>query len=795
MNIPFWRYGFWILFGLVLLFRGWQAEEDLNGQKNLFPNPQKGTFRAWITEEPEVLFEHLPGSHSTGRFNGTYQPFVREVRTVCELISWDGKIVPPVKTRVTFRLLPDPLQPILNYGDTVELEGKILAPPPAMNPGQFDYAHYLKTKGVAYVMYVSPNKWKKMGVGANLVFAQGDGEHRPYIHQYGSMFIRWSCAMKRRAEEAIYGFLAFPENALLDGLLLGERGPLPSGMVEAFMVTGTVHILAVSGMMTAFIAGLLFLVLRAFQAPRKWAAGLALVGVIFFIFMTGAHPPVCRAGLFSILALTAVLFERKIHGGRLLLSTALILIVVNPFVIQDLSFQISFLATAGLMVFSSGLLKKLSFLWKPSAMLVTSTVAAQVSVWCLLIYFFNQLSLYSPFANLLIVPLALFATAAGLTAIAGSFIHPLLGTVFGAACGVPLKLLILLAEKIALLPGAKLTVASPPGFWVLAFHFLFLLSLFLLWPRIKPEAPSDSWKIKDAVYSRWKKRIGMVWWVFFLFSTFWFIYSTLQPKPLRVIFLSVGHGNAVVVRSPKGQILVVDGGKQTRGSDRYNPVVSYLRHMGIQKVEGILETHPDADHAGGLINVLSAYPVSVAMESSKTQADSRVYHDFKTLIQKQNVKLVQVKEGDQTGILEPAHLKILHPSEGYSPGIHPDNNLSVVSLLSYGGHSMVLPGDLEKEGLLHLLKIYQPFPKVDWLMAPHHGRQTGEPGLCAKGLQPRFVVFSDWKDYPEARARYLEEDPAVEILSTSQEGAIEVEMNGNGTGRYRSFRGGDWKPF
>ena len=333
-------------------------------------------------------------------------------------------------------------------------KGRIQKPSTSLNPGQFDYAHFLKTRGVVFVAYVSPGLWHPVGG----------------ITSQGNTVSRLAFFLKRKAEETICANLPYPENALLDGILLGQRGPLPSDMVETFILTGTVHILAVSGMITAFIAGLLFLLLRALQFNRKAAALISLAGLGLFVLMTGANPPVCRAGLFSALALTAVLFERRIHGGTLLAVTAGLLSLHNPFILQDLSFQISFIATAGLMVMTARLLEKLSFLWKPVAMLLTTTAAAQVSVWCLIICFFNQLSLFSLPANLLVVPLALFSVAAGLALILGAWIHPFLGQVFGAACEVPLKLLALLAKKMALIPGADFIVASPPMAWVWLFQ-------------------------------------------------------------------------------------------------------------------------------------------------------------------------------------------------------------------------------------------------------------------------------------------------------------------------------------
>ena len=780
--------------------RFFQAQWDFEKEEVVFPQPQKGIFKVWISEEPEVLFEHYPGSHDSGRLKGSYQPFVKEVRAVCTLISCDGHGVPPLKARCTFRFSPQVSPPILSYGDVVWVEGKIEKPLSALNPGQFDYAQYLKTKGIAYVIYAAPGQWRKVepsevstSPSAPTGAAPRNDFHRHF--KYGWILLRWSYGLKRAAEDALYRYLPFPQNALLDGILLGERSPLPDDLVQSFFLTGTIHILAVSGMITAFIAGLFFLVFRTLQFRRKWAAGMTLIALLFFIFMTGAHPPVCRAGLFSALALLAILFERRIHGGALLMTTAAFLIGLNPFVLEDLSFQISFLATAGLMVMAPWMMEKLSFLWRPAAFLLAATTAAQLAVWCLIVYDFNQFSFYSILSNLLIVPLALFAAAGGLTLLAGALIHPIFGTLFGAACEAPLKLLIWLANGLAQLPLAEWIVASPPLGWVLVFHGLLLATFFWFWPSPQPEKPSAHWIQRHALFFEGRRWMVRAWVLFLLTAGGVGGFLAWQPKPFRVTFLAVGHGNAVVLQSPQGRTLVVDGGKETRGPDRYSVVVSFLRHKGIQKVEGVLDTHPDEDHVGGLVNVLSAYPVSTAYEGTRAQSDSWIYHEFKEVIRKRSVKLTALKEGDQLSVLNPTQVTVLHPPDRYVPHLHADNNRSLVSMISFAGFNLILPGDLEKDGLMKLLKDNRPFPKVDWLMAPHHGRKSGEPALCARGFKPRFVVLSDWRDYPDDHLVFQSMVPEAVVLSTAEEGSIEVEISPKGVGRYRTYLEGLWKPF
>ena len=526
---------------IALIFRFWQNQQDWQNQLEIFPNPAKGFFKVWVAEEPEVFFDHESQSHDTGLGGESYQPVVKEVRAVCVVTAYNGTVIPPVKARCVFKLSSMHPEPLLSYGETLELEGKILRPSSALNPGQFDYAQYLKTKGVAYTAYLSPGHWRIVR-----------------DERQGFFFWHWACNLKRWAEDRIYQFLPYPQNALLSGILLGDRTSLPDEVVKSFFVTGTIHILAVSGMITGFVAGLFFTFFRVLQLSRKWSAALAIGMILFFILMTGAHPPVCRAGLFSVLALLAVLFERRGHGGILLLSTAFILILVNPFVVEDLSFQISFLATAGLMVISPWMMEQLSFLPRLLAWLVTASAAAQLAVWCLIIYDFNQFSVYSILSNILVVPLALFVTAGGLALLAGTVIHPFLGALFGAGCLWPLKLLVYLTSVMEHWPLAQWIVASPPFEWVVLFHVLLLTVFFFYWPRPKPEKPSEAWKQTQAFFLRGRRWVFISVLFFMAVSAAVAGFNHWKSQPLRVTFLAVGHGNAVVLRPPQGKVFIVD---------------------------------------------------------------------------------------------------------------------------------------------------------------------------------------------------------------------------------------------
>ncbi len=780
------KYRFFLiaLAALCVPWRYLAVEREWAAKINLYPEPAPGRWQAWIAEEPEVLFTHLEGRHETGRREGHYEPYVREIRAVCVLKSRDGSSVTPVKVRCTLRLRPDEKPPsLLSYGETVEMSGTLLKPPSALNPGQFDYAQFLKTKGIPYVLYIPAGRWWRVD----------------RAEPCGWFYMELSCRLRRWAQERLFTLLAFPQNALLDGILLGERGALPGEMVEAFMETGTVHILAVSGMITAFIAGVLFILLRACQLPRKGAAGVTLAGILFFITLTGAHPPVCRAGLFSVLALLAVVFERRVHGGALLLVTAWILSVINPFVLQDLSFQISFLATAGLMVLGRRFENDLLPFWKPIRGLLAATAAAQVSVWILLIYSFNQLSLYSVIANLFIVPLALFSVAAGLAALAASCWVPLVGTLFAAGCDVVLKLLARLAQWMDGWPGANFIVASPNLLVVLVFHVLLLFTFFIFWPRIKPKKPSKEWMGKSRFLQNVQRILPWLWAGLLGLGLGALGIENTSVKAFRIIFFSVGHGDAALIETPRGKIFALEGGWFNQGLPRYQTTVAFMRHEGCSRLEGVLNLSPTEENTGGLAQIVKAFPVSHAYGMAGNYPETWGCQAFLDNLDDQNLSLQRLQKGDLIPNLEGAEWKVLYAySSTKRDGARtPVRSLGMLLTLPLDGRKfrILFPGNLGKVGLIEILKEEPAGFHPDWLVAPRHGSFSADQSEWANSLKPSFVVISDSKTHPDVEAIYHAANPESRVFCTARDGSLELVVNSNYKKSYRTFTDDNWRNF
>lgn len=746
-----------LLFSLGGL-RSHAAELAFDRRGALFPAPVEGTFRGHVAEDPEVLFERIAGGHETGRVADAYAPAVERVRAVVVFDAVEGRPILPIRVRCSFIVPREGGAPVLSYGDRVEVRGTLSPPPVALNPGQFDYAGYLRNRGVSHVMFATPRRWTRLGPGG------------------GSTFGRVSYAGKRRVEDAVTAMLPYPENALLAGLLLGERASLSNEMLDAFNLTGTTHILAVSGMNTALIAALLFLGFRVLRAPRKAAALLSMVALGAYVVMTGAPPSVCRAGLFSGLALLAVVMERRPHAGVLLCLTAAVLTAFSPLGLTDLSFQLSFLAVMGLAVFSPPVLRAFARFPQVVAVDLAATFGAQMAVWGLLVTQFNQFTTWALPANVLIAPLVALATAGGFAALLAHFLLPPLGVLLGAGVEVPLRLITSVTAWLSGWPAAEIVVGTPPSGWILAYHALLLATFLCFWPRRAPEAPSADWNATHRRFRAGRRIVMAAWGVFLTSAAAAGLLHASSPRPFRVSFLAVGHGSSTVLRSPAGETVVVDGGKGTDGPARWSPLVRYLRHEGIGRVDAIVNTHPDEDHLGGLIDLVRAAKVGRAFQPDGSGFGTRTAFEFNAILSERGIPLVYLRRGDRPDLLEGAGTLVLHPPARFRTRRGKENNLSLVLRVAHPEDApafvLTLPGDVEKEGLEAVAGTHPA--AGGWLVAPHHGRASGEPGTAVRLFGPEVLIVSDSKGHPELRDAF---GPAVKVLELSRTGCVEVSLD------------------
>ena len=241
-------------------------------------------------------------------------------------------------------------------------------------------------------------------------------------------FKRFLLKTRGQIEKRIKGFLPEPQASLLLGIVLGVKTQMPENFWQNLRETGTLHLVVASGQNVVMVAGLLINI-SVWFLKRKWAILIAILGIIVYVLMVGADAPVVRAGLMAIMIFIGQLLGREVNPGRFLCLAAMMMLLIEPLILFDIGFQLSFAATGGLIWFHPLLLKKLSVLGRApilgEGLLVT--LSAQLATLPVLLVNFGQFSWLSPLVNALVLPLIPLLMIFGFVIAFLSFFSNLLG--------------------------------------------------------------------------------------------------------------------------------------------------------------------------------------------------------------------------------------------------------------------------------------------------------------------------------------------------------------------------------
>ncbi|HEY8417308.1 MAG TPA: ComEC/Rec2 family competence protein, partial [Limnochordales bacterium] len=292
-----------------------------------------------------------------------------------------------------------PAEVDVQYGDTLQVRAVLERPAAARNPGAFDYREHLRRQGITAVATV---RYPRHAV----VVARG----------VANPLFRAAAAVRDWVSGGLAAVLAPTQAALMTGLVLGERRALAPEVEDAFQRAGGMHLLAVSGLHVGFVAAAVWRLLMVLHLPRAVATVTAGIMVWVYVLATGARPPAVRAGVATSLGLLAAALGRERDMATALAVAALALLVYNPLLLFDVSFQLSFAAVAGILVAYGPIRRALHRLPGAVAAPVAVTAGAQLGVTPLLAYYFQQVSLVGFVGSLIGGPLAGVLVPLGLAA-------------------------------------------------------------------------------------------------------------------------------------------------------------------------------------------------------------------------------------------------------------------------------------------------------------------------------------------------------------------------------------------
>lgn len=246
-----------------------------------------------------------------------------------------------------------------------------------------------------------------------------------------------------------------------------------------------------------------------------------------------------------------------------------------------------------------------------------------------------------------------------------------------------------------------------------------------------------------------------------------------SDKQMTVTFINVGQGDSILIQSPNGKSMLVDGGRRTAG----DKVVSYLKKAGITSLDRLVATHPDADHIGGLIDVLHNFNVKKAIDSGKDHT-SETYIDYLTLIDKKDIPFHVAKTGETIDLDPAISIKVLN--SGNTAPTDENNDASIVLKITYGKISVLLTGDAPQDVEKQMIDNGDDL-RATILKPGHHGSSTSSSMAFLQAVQPKAAVLSYGENdygHPNAGVVSRLHEVGAKVYSTFASGDIVVTTDG-----------------
>lgn len=651
---------------------------------------------------------------------------------------------------------------LLKWGDHVEMLGELDTARPPLNPGEFDFQRHLHRSGIAAMMFV---------------------KHAAAIQVRKTTW--WSpesllSTFRQQTVAALKANLSAKNRATAEALLLGNRGHLTPDLERDFIASGTMHLLAISGLHVGILYVFLVRLLNLLLITRTRSLLLAGLVCVLYCFLTDLRPSVMRSTVFIALHVLGQICVREMRIGSLIGVTAIVLLIFDPSIAFDVGAWLSFLCVGALgwvaertptredrdappealtwqerlSEFRSGLITWLGKSYQQ--MLAVTLLSAP-----LVATQFHVVSLTGMLINLLLIPFTTATLIVGYVFIAAGLATPPLAIIPGTVFGLCLSVLNGAVSISADVRLGFVTIPDLPA-WFLPAYYLLLTASAL------------------AARSSTRQALRLI---LLAMITLLFRHVCISPTSpnLECTVLSVGHGNATVVETPDGQVLLFDAGALNRGERTADLICRFLWTRGHRRINAIIISHPDSDHYNAVSSLLDRIPVGQLIITSEfVQSAAPEVQAVLDVASALRVPCGIAQHGDQISLAN-ATIDFLQAS---SDGIenHADNASSLVSFIRCFGHQICLPGDLEGKGQDQLLP---KLPTCSLLVSPHHGSPASNTIRLANQTKPACVIVSA-KDERKAAALRKTYEPAS-VLMTSASGAVRCQITPMGHSTIETF--------
>jgi competence protein ComEC len=657
----------------------------------------------------------------------------------------------------------------IHAGDRLRIFAHLSTPAEPLNPGEPEFLLYERSERRLCRLHVDSGECIRVienGSRCNLMY--------------------WLNRVRNHCDRNLWRHISPSRAGLAAAVLLGTREQIDRDRHDDFMITGTVHLLSISGLHVAILVYGFWMIARFGWLSRKPTLILAVIFVGLYALLTDARPPVIRAAVLVAVMCAARYTGRQALSFNTLASAGIVVIALNPASFFQTGTQLSFLAVATMASIPRALAQSATMdplerlvgetrPWPVRAFRRLGTQAWQAArlstiIWLvalpLVMYRFHLLSPVATILNPIVcLPMAV-ALFAGFGVMVFGGVLPYVAELCGSICDASLWSMEQCIAWALAWRGNHCWLPAPPYWWVFVFY-----TVAAVWLAIPVLRPARSWC--GAILLTW-----LAWGLWLTAGPV----ARAQPESSRTLtctFVAVGHGTSVLMELPSGKTLLYDAGRLGTAEGGARSIASVLWTRGITHLDAIVVSHADADHFNAIPDLLRRFSVGVVYVSPVMfRRDAPALGPLRASIISSEIPIREISAGDRLDTHDQVRMTVLHPSASGTTGS--DNANSIVVLVEFDGIRILLPGDLETPGLEELLE-RAPID-CDVIMAPHHGSIRSNPAGFARWSIPEHVIISGGIGRDARPVTEAYEAAGGRVYHTAEDGAVQIVVRDR---RYR----------
>ena len=632
----------------------------------------------------------------------------------------------------------------LTPGTNIQIKGKLRTPYKLSNPSQFDYSAFLKNQRIYSILYAETKDCTLINTTPSLKW----------------QFLQKLNQLRTKIINVHKQHLKSPNLEILGGIVFGDDAVSPPAHIKtSFINSGLLHILAASGMNVAFIWCFWFFFMNKLKMPYRTTLISGIILVILYTLMTGLGASVVRAALMLTFVLIGKLFDRDTHSVSLLSFVALLMLLYNPAYLNDIGFQMSFLATLGILTTGQAIQERTKNYKIPEA--IKGDIAIPIIAQCWIaptqMLYFNTFAPFSILANIGIIPFLCVISFGGFISSILALFTPLtkyICEILDFIINIFTTIIVNISNFFSAIPHSLITTSKPTIIGIILYYILLSLITYI---------------IKNGT----TKRLSIT--TLCLILLIGITNLKIPNNQLEILTFDVQNADCFLIKTPNNDYYIIDTGKFSYNSS--NPQASYtigkyLKDKGIKNIKGLIITHFDNDHAGGASYLIENFKVNhvyINSKSQKTATATALFNSLEITSTPYSIPLNgQIIENN------PLQITLLRS------GIESDSNEnSVQTIISLKDFNALFTGDA---GTKAYTKLQQYLPNdIDVLKIGHHGAKGVTSLEMIQDLSPKIALISTGANnfgHPSKETIENLRNENVKIFRTDYDNAIKISTDG-----------------